>query len=100
VNGDETDADAEAVQAAVRSVSSVVDLVGGMAGVATFLPGRRVDGVRLTPGEVEIHIAAGYDVPLPAVAQQVRERVLPLVGRRAVSVYIDDVRQPAGNGPA
>jgi hypothetical protein len=92
---EDTDPDAELVQAAVSSVASVTGLVGGMGGVATFLPGRRVDGVRISETEVEIHIAAGLHVPLPAVADEVRTRVQPLVGSRSVSVFIDDVREPS-----
>lgn len=85
--------DAEAVATVVESCPSVARLTAGNLGVevATYLPGRRVRGVRLDGGTVEVHVAARHGVPLPRVGEDVRAAVAPLVGGAPVSVYIDDL---------
>ena len=51
--------DPDAVSAAALSCSQVARLSGGLAGeVATYLPGRRVAGIRIGDDEVEVHIVA------------------------------------------
>src|SRR4051812_17808760 len=53
--------DPDAIVAAIATCPSVSGLSGGIAGeVATYLPGRRVAGVRAAPGEVEVHVIARY----------------------------------------
>lgn len=86
--------DAEAVAAAVRGVPEVLEVTAGFPAVATFLPGQRVDGVRITPSDIEVHVVAAYGVVLPDVANDVRVRLRPLAGDRTISVFIDDVRRP------
>ena len=85
--------DAEAVATAVEACPSVARLTAGNLGVevATYLPGRRVRGVRLDGATVEVHVAARDGVPLPRVGEDVRAAVAPLVGGARVSVYIDDL---------
>jgi hypothetical protein len=90
--GDESDLDL--VATAVLATPSVVDLAASFGGAATYLPGRRINGVRMTPDELEIHIVASYGVNLPNVAAEVRARVQGIVGSRRVSVYIEDVALP------
>jgi hypothetical protein len=95
--------DVDAVAAAVAACPSVVGLSGGVLGeVATHLPGRRVTGVRVASGVVEVHIVACWVDSLPAVGDEVRAAVGPLVGGRPVTVFIDDLAEqsPAGqSGP-
>ncbi|MDP8975029.1 MAG: hypothetical protein M3N28_01405 [Actinomycetota bacterium] len=96
--GEEVDPDA--VSAAALSCPDVAALSGGIAGeVATYLPGRRVPGVRLNDDEVEIHIVARWRTNLPEVADAVRRAVRPVTGGRRVSVYVEDIEVP-GEGPA
>jgi uncharacterized alkaline shock family protein YloU len=103
--GDESDLDR--VAAAVLAVPSVVRLTSGLGAAATFLPGRRIDGLRMTPDELEVHIVARYGVNLPDLAAEVRARVQGIVGGR-VSVFVEDVELPqpepalpaGGEGPA
>ena len=94
--------DADAVAAAVVACPSVAHLVGGPIGaqVATLLPGRRVEGVRVTEDQVEIHIASRWGVPIREVAAEVRAAVGPLVGRRSVLVAVDDIDEPRAALPA
>jgi hypothetical protein len=87
--------DADAIAAAAQSCPSVARLSGGLVGeVATFLPGRRVTGVRLLPEEVEVHVVARWDRPLQAVAEEVRVIVAPLSEGLPVAVFIDDIETP------
>lgn len=100
--GEAGDVDVDAVAAAVSGCASVSHLVGGSAGdqIATFLPGRRVAGVRVSPDEVEVHIASRWDVPVPDVAAEVRAAVAPLVGGRSIAVAVDDIGDPVAALPA
>lgn len=77
------DVDVEAVARAATSCPSVLRLSG--------LPGRRVTGVRVSRGAVEIHVVARWVAFLPDVGDEVRAAVAPLVGGRPVTVIIDDL---------
>jgi len=95
---------AEAVAAAASAVPGVARLSGGKAGqVATYLPGRRVSGVRITSDSVEVHLVARWVASLPQLAEDIRAALDPLVGGRAVSVFVEDVEsgvlEPAGAAP-
>ncbi|MBA3266105.1 MAG: Asp23/Gls24 family envelope stress response protein [Nocardioidaceae bacterium] len=85
----------EGLAAAVQSCAGVASLSGGTFGeVATYLPGRRVRGVRLTDETVEVHIVAFWGPPLPPVAAQIRVAAAPFAGSRTIDVYIDDLLLP------
>ncbi len=91
----EEQVDPDAVSTAALSCPQVARLSGGFAGeVATYLPGRRVSGVRLTDDEVEIHIVSRWGLNLPEVADAVREAVRPVAGGLRVSVYVEDIEVP------
>ena len=62
--------------------------------MATYLPGRRLTGVRLAGDELEIHVVARWGPSLPEVADAVRLAVAPLAGGLPVTVYIDDIEVP------
>ncbi|CAN5807991.1 hypothetical protein BH23ACT12_BH23ACT12_24150 [soil metagenome] len=88
--------DAEAVAERALQSRSVSGLYpGGAVEVATYLPGKRISGVRVREDEVEIHVVARWASPLTEVAEEVRSLVSPLAGGLPVSVYIDDVDSPA-----
>jgi hypothetical protein len=60
--------------------------------VATFLPGRRVAGIRLAEDVCEVAVVLRLDgSPLPQLAEQVRRAVAPVVEGRRVDVVIADV---------
>ena len=73
----------------------VAAMSGGPLGeVASYLPGRRVPGVRATEEELEVHVVARWGSALPALADAVRAAVAPLAPGRPVSVFIEDVEAP------
>lgn len=86
----------EGLAAAVQGCAGVASLSAGTFGeVATYLPGRRVRGVRLTDETVEVHVVALWGPPLPPLAAQIRVGVGPFAGGRKINVYIDDLLLPA-----
>ncbi|MFI2754559.1 hypothetical protein ACGIF2_14695 [Cellulomonas sp. P22] len=81
---------ADIVEAAVLAVPGVARLSGG---AATYLPGRRVAGVRLDPGRTEVHVVVTLDRPVPDVADAVRAAVQQ-VRPAPVDVHVDDLEVP------
>jgi hypothetical protein len=88
--------DADAIAAAVASCPSVSGLSGGLAGeIATYLPGRRVSGVRTNPDSIEVHVVAKYGSTLHEVESQVRGAVTAAVGEAVpIDVVLADVEDP------
>ena len=96
--------DAEHVAALALGCAGVAALWPGMFGeIATYLPGRRVPGVRVGPGSAEIHLVARYrvdgrDVSLVELAEAVRRTVVAGASAQVVDVYIDDVSEATSEG--
>lgn len=89
---------ADAVASAVRAVPGVHELHPGAPGeVATYLPGRRVEGVRLLDPGCEVHVVLDGSRPARSVAAAVRDALRPLVGA-PVHVYVEDVLGSGGAG--
>lgn len=89
----------DAVAAAVRAVPGVVDLHGGTMGeVGTYLPGRRVLGVRLRPQVTDVHVTVAYGAPVRETAAAVRTAV-GLVVPGPVDVTVEDVVGPDHAAP-
>jgi hypothetical protein len=85
-------ADVDAIAAAVRNCAGIDDLYAGHpVEVATYLPGRRVPGVRVVDGKVEVQVRARWGRPLPQIGCEVQAAVVPLAGGRQVDVTIGDV---------
>jgi hypothetical protein len=85
---------ADAVAAAVRAHPAVADLDGGPFGaIASYLPGRRVVGVRVgEPGEpVEVSVVARLGTPLPQLATDLRRLITAVTGSRVIDLTINDV---------
>ncbi|GAB3547108.1 hypothetical protein J2S53_003080 [Actinopolyspora lacussalsi] len=94
-SGQNVDRRVAAIAAAVAACPLVARPHSGRYGqVATYLPGRRVPGVRLTDTELVIHVAARYPATMTAVAGQVRDAVADLAGGLPVAVAIDDLELP------
>ncbi len=90
-----TDVDAEAVSTAVERCPTVAALFGGaLHEVATYLPGRRVSGVRVRDDRVEVHVVVRWGVNVEELDAEVRAAVAPLVGDRAVDVHVADLELP------
>lgn len=85
------DAVADAVAGAVLAVPGVTSMHGGAFGeVATYLPGRRVTGVRTQVDRVEVHVVIAPDIRVLEVAERIHAAVAPLV-RTPVGVFIEDI---------
>ena len=91
---------AEAVAQLALAVPGVERLHPGAFGeVGTYLPGRRVPGIRLRPDSVEVHVVVqrallDRRVPLPQVAERIHRAVGALTGG-PVHVFIDDLAEPS-----
>jgi hypothetical protein len=99
--------DIDAVAAAVRGCAGVAGLDGGQFGeVASYLPGRKVEGIVVSGGRVTVQIRSRWAVPVPELAALIRAVLVPLTGHRPVDVVIADIdppgmpppRAPAGPG--
>ena len=94
-------ADVEAVAAAAQACPLVAGLAGGRFGeVATYLPGKRIVGVREVDGAVEVHVVARWGTPLPQLADVVRAAVAPYAGGLGVAVFVEDIELPGEASPA
>lgn len=86
---------ADAVAAAVEATPGVVRLHPGRGSeVATYLPGRRVRGVRVLDDTVEVHVVLEWAADLTAVAARVHRAAAAAAGDYPVHVVIADVRVP------
>lgn len=82
---------ADAIAALVLAVPGVVELHPGRFGeVATYLPGRRVAGIKLGEDVVEVHVVATFGTPLRPLAQQVHAVVAAVV-TAPVQVFVEDL---------
>ena len=93
--GREIDRWVDPIVAAVLACPLVAGLHGGRDGQAvTYLPGRRITGIRITVDEVAIHVVACYPAVMEQVAGQVRRAVAPFAGGLRVDVAIEDLAIP------
>lgn len=90
----QTGALADRITAAVAACPGVAKLAGGP--LATYLPGRTVQGVAVTDRSVEVAVVARYGSPLMEVADQVRAAVAGIVAGVPIDVMIADLEPPAG----
>lgn len=87
--------DPDAVATAVLACPHVASLSAGtVQEIATYLPGRRVHGIRAQDDVLEIHVVARWGTPLPEVGAEVRRAVGALAGGRPITVAIEDVEMP------
>lgn len=83
---------ADAVAALVRTVPGVAGLHPGMFGeVGTYLPGRRVDGVRIIDDVIEVHITVWSDAAVRDTAARVRSAVSAAFRDTPVDVTVEDI---------
>jgi len=94
---------AEQVAAVVTSHPAVVRLHGGVFGdVATYLPGRKLTGVRIGMGDepVELGVVLRLDRPIPAVVRELRRTVSTMCGGAPVDITVGDAVVPGETEPA
>jgi len=78
----------------VIAVRGVHDLHAGVMGeVTTYMPGRRVNGVRLRQSGCDIHIVIDYGVAIAATTDLVRNAVRPFI-TGPVDVIVEDIAAP------
>lgn len=82
---------AERAAEAALAVPGVEALHAGSFGeVGTYLPGRRVTGIRIRDDLTEVHVVAAMGSRLRELADAVRSAVTPVVGT-PVQVVVEDV---------
>ena len=82
---------ADDLAALVLAVPDVVRLHAGRLGeVATYLPGRRVVGIKLADDLIEVHVVVGGRTPVRDTARLIHAAVATLVAT-PVHVYIEDL---------
>lgn len=82
---------ADEVAALVLRVPGVSRLHAGAFGeAATYLPGRRVTGIKVGDDVVEVHVAVANGAPIRITAQQIHAAVAGVVAA-PVHVFVDDV---------
>lgn len=89
---------AERIAEVVTAHPAVARLDSGIFGaVATYLPGRRLAGVRLGTGRgpVEIGVVLRLGAPVPGVVAALRREVSDLCGGVAVDITVTDLDVPA-----
>jgi hypothetical protein len=103
IDGGLTDlaAQAEAIANVVRNCPGVAALdAGGPVQVATFLPGRRVDGVQVDDDRVLVSVVAAFGMPLIGLANEIRAAAGPRAGGRRVDIHVADLQLPGEEPPA
>lgn len=91
-----TQPDADRIADAVLACPLVAGLHGGRFGeVATYLPGRRIPGVRVTPTEVFVHVTGRYPATVRQIADAVRACAGPHTAELPVTVTVEDLDLPA-----
>lgn len=88
--------------AAVRGVVGVVALGdGGPMQPTTYLPGRRVAGIRSSADRIEVAVTAAFGLPAAVIADGIRAALAVLARGRPVDVHIADLQVPvAETSPA
>jgi uncharacterized alkaline shock family protein YloU len=82
---------AEVVAAAALAVPGVVRLHGGRFGeLGTYLPGRRVTGVRIDDEGTEVHVVVSDAVPVPETAARI-QRAVSAIAPMPVRVHVEDI---------
>ncbi|KLL13147.1 MULTISPECIES: hypothetical protein [Protofrankia] len=89
------------IAAAVARCPAVAALSAGATGdVVSYLPGRRVVGVRRAPGGVAVHVVARFGPTMAEVAGQVRSAVTTVAPEcERIDIVIDDLALPPGTKP-
>ncbi|BBX10642.1 hypothetical protein [Mycolicibacterium aichiense] len=88
---------ADTVASVARAVPGVADLHPGMFGeVGTYLPGRRVTGVRIRDDRVEVHITITPSAHVRQTAAAVRSAVRAAMPNTRVDVTVEEI---AGASP-
>lgn len=92
-------ADPELIARTVDACPAVDQLDFGPAGgVATYLPGRRIDGVSVDDRVVTVQVRMAWGASVAALNDQVKAVLLPIAGGRRIDVSVSDIALPAHDG--
>lgn len=93
--------DHDSIATAVLACSTVAGLSGGVAGeIATYLPGRRVAGLRIDATTIAVHVVGRYGPTMTEISNQVTRAVTSLGAGRQVGVVIEDLQvEESGRSP-
>lgn len=87
-----TGPDADEVAQAATQVPGVARLHSGRYGeVATYLPGRRVNGVQVGDDRIAVHVVGRLGASLGELGDSVRAAVTPVAHGLPVDVVIEEV---------
>ncbi len=96
--GSTADTAADRIAAAVLACPAVAGLHGGRFGeVATYLPGRKVPGIRQDGHHVTVHVVGRYPTPVTEVGAQVRAAVTAALAGAVppvVDITVEDYLDP------
>ena len=93
--------DIDAVHAAVSNCPGVAGVGSGtLAALTTYLPGRRIPGIRINPESIELEIVANWDATAAAIGRHIRAAIAGLVSGRRVDITIADIVLPDEQPPA
>jgi hypothetical protein len=95
LNGIVDGIDVNDIQAAVLGCPGVAGLGSGTIGeLATYLPGRRLPGIRVTPELVELEICAAWGPSAKLIAGQIWAALAAVVTDRPIEIVITDIAPP------
>ena len=87
--------DVDDIATAVLACPGVAGLGSGVIGeLATYLPGRRVSGIRVSTTLVELEICAAWGFPAQQIAEQILTALAGVVTGRPVEITIVDIAPP------
>jgi len=88
--------DIEAIARRVEECPGVASLSSGALGLAvSYLPGKRVEGVRVTDDLIEVHVVARWGATVQVVDREVRSATSSMSLGRRVDVVVEDIDVPA-----
>jgi len=88
--------DIDRLAAAAEDCPAVDALVEGPpAMAATYLPRRRVSGIRIEDGVLTIQARLRWGSTVGQLAREVWSAVLPLAGKNRVDIVVADITEPA-----
>jgi hypothetical protein len=94
--------DAEALRGLAGRIDGAPSVARRSAGpfgvAAAYLPGERIDGIRLRDGgTVEIHVVMRWESTVDDVERDVLEAVGEVFSAGVVMLFVDDIADPAGS---
>ena len=87
--------DVDAVAAAVAACPGVSGLFGGRGeAIASYLPGRRVLGVEVSGGTVNVTVRSRWDTTAPALLTEITSAVSPILQGERLRIIVADIDDP------